>query len=92
MKIRNLLISDYNDHCVHYVSREGGLIQIIMTWAQHGVELPYGIGVDKETGEAWIGSGGVKKIWYLNIYVNSKLKCVSTFLNTQTCILMNKRK
>ena len=62
-KFRNLLISDYNNHCVHYVNREGGLIQILLTRDQHGIGWTYGIGVDTETGYAWVGSGSRRKIW-----------------------------
>ena len=64
-KFRNLFISDYDNHCVHYVDREGDLIEIILTREQHGIGWPYGIGVDTETGDAWVGSGHIRKIWVL---------------------------
>ena len=51
----NLLISDFDNNCVHYVDREGVLIQILLTQEQHGIERPNGIGVD-ETGRVWVGS------------------------------------
>ena len=53
-KFRNLLISDWNNHCVHYVDTEGGLIQMLLTRDQHGIEMPWGIGVDNETGRVWV--------------------------------------
>ena len=62
-KFCNLLISDHNNDCVDYVNREGGLIQILMARAQHGIDRPWGIGVDNETGDAWIGSEFCRNIW-----------------------------
>ena len=56
-KFHNLLISDHKNQCVHYVDREGGLIQILLTRDKHGIKQPWGIGVDNETGKVWIGSG-----------------------------------
>ena len=53
-KFRNLLISDYNNHCVHYVDREGVLIQVLLN-QEHGIEFPMGIGVDDESGTVWVG-------------------------------------
>ena len=55
-KFCNLLISDWNNDCVHYVDREGGLIQILLTMKQHGIMVPCGISVDNETGTVWVGS------------------------------------
>ena len=55
-KFCNLLISDYYNSRVHYVDREGVLIQILLTRDQHGVEYPWGIGVDNGTGNVWLGS------------------------------------
>ena len=53
-KFYNLLISDYDNSRVHYVDREGVLIQILLTGEQHGVECPWGIGVDDEAGRLWV--------------------------------------
>ena len=71
-KYRNLLISDYVNRCVHYVDREGGLIQILLTRDQHGIEMPFGIGVNNETGGVWVGGelGLAREVWifiYLQI-------------------------
>ena len=66
-KFRNLLISDHDNHCVHYVDREGGLIQILLSYTQHQIEQPLGIGVDAVTGNVWVGLDR-RKLGYLNIY------------------------
>ena len=55
-KFYNLLISDYYNSRVHYVDREGVLIQILLTRFQHGINSPWGIGVDHDTGNVWLGS------------------------------------
>ena len=63
-KFRNLLISDWENNCVHYVDRDGGLIKILLTRDQHGIDFPFGIGVDDETGTVWVGGGQwKKKVW-----------------------------
>ena len=66
-KFRNLLISDWTNNCVHYVDRAGCLIQILLISDQHGIEAPWGIGVDDETGTVWVGGGGImdNKVWIL---------------------------
>ena len=61
-KFDNFLISDYEHHCVHYVDREGGLIQILLTGYKHGIDRPLGIGVDNETGKVWV-AGGDNIMW-----------------------------
>ena len=61
-KFCNLLISDCDKHCVHYVDREGVLIQLLLTREQHGIDGPQGIGVDNETGKVWVGNDS-KKVW-----------------------------
>ena len=58
----NLLVSDWRWHCVHYVDREGVLIQLLLTREQHGIECPWGIGVDNETGDVWVGNDA-GKVW-----------------------------
>ncbi|KAK3082674.1 hypothetical protein FSP39_002300 [Pinctada imbricata] len=55
-KYHNLLVTDYINNCVHYVDREGGLIQVIMTQEQTGLWKPWGICVDDETGQVWVGN------------------------------------
>ena len=52
-KYHNLLVSDFQNSCVHYIDREGQLIQVILT--KVGLDRPSGIGVDDETGKVWIG-------------------------------------
>ena len=59
-KFCNLLISDYGGDCVHYVDREGVLIQLLLTQEQHGIEYPEGIGVNNETGNVWVCVFGCK--------------------------------
>ena len=59
-KSGNLLISDYHNHCVHFLDREGCLIQILLTRDTHGVERPCGIGVDDDSGKVWVGHGNDK--------------------------------
>ena len=61
-KFCNLLISDFYGHCVHYVNREGVLIQLLLTREQHGIEYPWGIGVDNWAGKVWVGND-MKKVW-----------------------------
>ena len=70
-KYRNLLISDWINGCVHYVNREGVLIQILLTRAQHGIGWPCGIGVDDETGTLWVGGGYAdKQVWIFRYLKN----------------------
>ncbi|KAK3082596.1 hypothetical protein FSP39_000067 [Pinctada imbricata] len=49
-KYHNLLVTDAYNNCVHYIDREGGLIQFIITQEQTGLWGPWGICVDDETG------------------------------------------
>ncbi|KAK3094184.1 hypothetical protein FSP39_025115 [Pinctada imbricata] len=56
-KYNNLLVSDYNNHCIHYIDREGRLIQIILTQEQTGLYGPWGNCVDDKTGQVWVGGG-----------------------------------
>ncbi|KAK3083235.1 hypothetical protein FSP39_017443 [Pinctada imbricata] len=42
-KYHHLLVTDYNNHCVHYLNREGELIQVILTQEQTGLRWPWGI-------------------------------------------------
>ena len=60
-KFCHLIVSDGKNNCVHYVDRNGGLIQLLLTRAQHGIKLPWGIGVDDETGSIWLGSAYTPK-------------------------------
>ena len=57
-KFCNLFISDYRNDCLHYVDREGGLIQILLTRGQPGIKRPIGIGVDDDAveGKVWVGT------------------------------------
>ncbi|KAK3097354.1 hypothetical protein FSP39_008950 [Pinctada imbricata] len=54
-KYNNLLVTDCDNDCVHYVDREGRLIQIILTYGQTRISGPYGICVDDKTGHVWVG-------------------------------------
>ncbi|KAK3097830.1 hypothetical protein FSP39_013595 [Pinctada imbricata] len=54
-KYNNLLVTDYNNDCIHYVDGEGRLIQIILTHRQIGLLRPWGICVDN-TGQIWVGN------------------------------------
>ena len=67
-KLLNHLISDWSNHCVHYVDRSGALIQILLTRNQYGIEHPWGIGVDW-SGKVWVGSAAETKIWVLNCLI-----------------------
>ena len=60
-KFCNLLVSDCGRHYVHYVDREGVLIQLL-TKEQHGIECPCGIGIDNRTGQVWLGNDS-RKVW-----------------------------
>ncbi|KAK3093567.1 hypothetical protein FSP39_017412 [Pinctada imbricata] len=55
-KYNNLLVTDYDNDCVHYIDREGRLIQIILTEEQTGLSEPRGICVDDKTGQVWVGN------------------------------------
>ena len=60
----NLIISDAYNACVHYLDREGLLIKILMTKDELGKGIPWGIGVDAETGKLWVGCFG-SKVWVI---------------------------
>ena len=72
-KFCNFLISDWKNNCVHYVDRDGGLLQVILTEGKHGIEQPRGIGVDDETGTVWVGGGERYdgQVWIFR-YLNTK--------------------
>ena len=55
-KYINLLVSDVNNHCVHYLNFEGRLIQVILTEEQIGLKQHWGMDVDNETGQVWVGN------------------------------------
>ena len=55
-RYRNILVSDGSSHCVHYLDRDGQLIQMILTEKQIGLTCHWGIGVDDETGQVWVGN------------------------------------
>ena len=61
----HILITDYNNHCVHILDQEGRFIQYFLT-SQQGLDLPTTIDVDKE-GYGWVGEGKgrVKVVRYL---------------------------
>ncbi|KAK3092573.1 hypothetical protein FSP39_004532 [Pinctada imbricata] len=63
-KYNNLLVTDYNNECVHYIDREGMLIQIILTQEQNGLSRPRGICVDDKIGHLWVGSASQNVIIY----------------------------
>ena len=63
-KLSNIVISDRDNHCVHYVDREGNFIRKLLTRAEHGIEYPRGVCVDKENGVIWVGSNAGKKILF----------------------------
>ncbi|KAK3088647.1 hypothetical protein FSP39_021861 [Pinctada imbricata] len=53
---KNVLVTDWNNSCVHYIDREGELIQVIMTVEQIGLQYHWGICVDDVTGHVWVGN------------------------------------
>ena len=55
-KYHNLLVSDIMNSCVHYIDGEGQLIQVILTQEQVGFRDHWGIAVDDETGQVWVGN------------------------------------
>ena len=55
-RYHNLLVLDYWNYCVHYIDGEGQLIQLILTVEQVGFGYHFGIGVDDEAGQVWIGN------------------------------------
>ena len=68
-KFSNILITDYDNRCVHYIDSNWCLIDLILISDKLGLIGPWGICVQDVTGEIWIGSGGVT-----NILVASYLK------------------
>ena len=56
-KYQHVLVTDYNNDCVHCLDREGQLIQLILTEKHVGLTYHRGITVDRETGLVWVGSG-----------------------------------
>ena len=55
-KYLNLLVSDCNNSCVHYIDGEGQLIQVILTEEHVGLKRHWGIDVDEETCQVWVGN------------------------------------
>ena len=55
-KHRNLLICDHFNSCIHYVDRDGVLIQLILKQEEIGMRGHWGIGLDKVSGVIWIGN------------------------------------
>ncbi|KAK3088466.1 hypothetical protein FSP39_019533 [Pinctada imbricata] len=55
-KYNNLLVTDFKNHCIHYIDRDGGLIQVILTQELTGLHSHYGICVDDVTGHVWVGN------------------------------------
>ncbi|KAK3088284.1 hypothetical protein FSP39_017106 [Pinctada imbricata] len=60
-RYNNMLVTDLNSFCIHYINREGGLIQVILTEEQTGLWGHWGICVDDDTGHVWIGNS-LKKV------------------------------
>ncbi|KAK3092242.1 hypothetical protein FSP39_000188 [Pinctada imbricata] len=58
-KYNNLLVTDIHNRCVHFIDKEGRLIQIMLTHEQTGLEGHWGICVDDKTGQVWVGNGSV---------------------------------
>ena len=56
----HVLITDFDNHCVHILDQEGHFIQYILT-SQHGLHKPNTIDVDKE-GHVWVGNNGCVKV------------------------------
>ncbi|KAK3092645.1 hypothetical protein FSP39_005348 [Pinctada imbricata] len=56
-RYNNLLVTDMYNNCVHYIDREGRLIQIILTQEQTGLVGQWGICVDDKIGQVWVGNG-----------------------------------
>ena len=67
-KYLNLLVSDNYNNCVHYIDGEGQLIQMILTEKQVGLCYHWGIGVDDETSQVWVGNS------YKNVAVVKYIK------------------
>ena len=52
-KYHNILVSDSNNHCVHYINRKGQLIQVLPIDAQTDLLT---VDVDDEAGRVWLGN------------------------------------
>ncbi|KAK3108906.1 hypothetical protein FSP39_018381 [Pinctada imbricata] len=61
-KYNNLLVNDGINDCVHYIDREGELIQVILTEEQTGLQDHWGICLDDVSGLVWVGSTLDKKV------------------------------
>ncbi|KAK3093066.1 hypothetical protein FSP39_010659 [Pinctada imbricata] len=55
-KYNNLFVTDWNNDCVHYIDRDGILIQTILIQDQTGLSGHWGICVDDKTGQVWVGN------------------------------------
>ena len=55
-KYQNLLVTDSNNHCVHYLNADGQLLQVILTREQVRLLCYWGISVDDATGQVWLGN------------------------------------
>ncbi|KAK3083120.1 hypothetical protein FSP39_014530 [Pinctada imbricata] len=58
----NMLVTDTENHCVHYIDREGRLIQVILTKEQTELWGHWGICLDDVTGHVWVGNNLNKKV------------------------------
>ena len=59
-KAGRVLITDWNNHTVHILNKDGQFQQFLLTGEQ-GLRLPWSIDVDRE-GNAWVGGGGGMKV------------------------------
>ena len=57
-KYQHVFVTDQYNDCVHCLDREGQFIQLILTEKQVGWVYHWGIAVDRETGQVWVGNLG----------------------------------
>ena len=57
----NPLVTDEWGHCIHYIDKKGSLIMVFMV-KDYGLQAPWGIGVDHQSGRIWCGTASSKEI------------------------------
>ena len=61
-KFFNILVTDYDNRCVHRINHDGCLLDIILSSEKHGLKAAWGIGLHHDSGEIWVGSGSDENI------------------------------
>ncbi|KAK3107644.1 hypothetical protein FSP39_019080 [Pinctada imbricata] len=71
-KYHNILITDLNNCCIHYLDRNGGLINVILTIDNIGPQKYRAISVNDYTGELWLGTSSGQIVIAEYLHTNKK--------------------